>query len=69
MKGFANQFDSEMDIKHCTHPANSVTITEGQEGSQHSKNVYTDGRKREQEVASGIAIFTGSNITDTKNTD
>jgi len=66
MKGFGNQFDREMDIKHWTHPANSVTVTEGQEGSQRSIHVYTDGSKSEQRVGSEIAIFTGSNITDTK---
>jgi hypothetical protein len=40
IKEFRNQFDREMDVKHWTHPANSVKITEGQEDSEHTIHVY-----------------------------
>jgi ribonuclease HI len=61
-----NQFKREMDIKHWIHPVNSVKITEGQGDSKHAIHVYTDGSKSEHGVGAGIAIFTGSNIIDTK---
>jgi len=41
-------------------------ITERQEDSKHTIHVYIDGSNSEQGVGSGIAIFTDSNITDTK---
>jgi hypothetical protein len=66
MKGYGNQFDWEMEVLHWTHAANSVKITEGQEDRIHAIHVYTDGSKSEHGVASGIAIFTDSNITDKK---
>jgi hypothetical protein len=66
VKGQGNLFDREMEIKHCTHPANSVEITGGQEDSKHNVHVYTDSSKSEHGVGSGIAIFTDSNITNTK---
>jgi hypothetical protein len=55
-----------MEVKHWTHPANTVEITDGQEDSKHNIHVYTDGSKSEHGAGSGIAIFTDSNITDTK---
>jgi ribonuclease HI len=55
-----------MEVKQWTHPANTVEITGGQEDSKHNIHVYTDGSKSEHKVGSGIAIFTGNNITDTK---
>ena len=58
-----------MEAKYCTHPGNSVKITEGEEDSKHTIHVYTDGSRGEHGVGSGIAIFIDSNITDLKNTD
>jgi hypothetical protein len=55
-----------MEVKHWTHPANTVEITDGEEDSK--QNIY-GGSKGEHGVGYGIAIFTVSNITDTKNTD
>jgi hypothetical protein len=55
-----------MEVKHWTHPANSVKITKGQEDSKHAIHIYTDGSKNEHGVGFGLAIFTGSNITDEK---
>jgi len=69
IKGYGNQFDREMEVKHWTHPVNCVKITEGQEDSKHAIHIYTDGSKCEHGVGSGIAIFTDSNVIDTKNTD
>ena len=66
IKGYGNQFDREMEVKHWTHPVNCVKITEGQEDSKHATHVYTDGSKSEHRVGSGIAIFTDSNIIDMK---
>ena len=66
IKGHGHQFDREMEVKHWTHPAYSVKITEGQEYSKHAIHIYTDGSKNEHEVGSGIAIFAGSNVTDKK---
>jgi hypothetical protein len=40
IKEFGNWFDWEMDLKHWTHPANCVKITEGQEDSEHTIHVY-----------------------------
>jgi ribonuclease HI len=55
-----------MEVKYWTHPANCVTITEGQENNKHTVQVYTDGSRSENGVGSGIAIFTDGNITNTK---
>jgi len=66
IKGYGNQFDREMEVKHWTHPANSVKITEGHEDSKHAVHIYTDGSKSEHGVGSGIAIFTDSNAIDTQ---
>jgi hypothetical protein len=66
IKGNGNQFDREMEVKHWTHPANSVKITEGHEDSKHAVHIYTDGSKTEHGEGSGIAIFTDSNAIDTQ---
>ena len=55
-----------MEIKHWTHPANSVKITEGHEDSKHAVHLYTDGSKNEHGVGYRIAIFADSNIIETK---
>jgi hypothetical protein len=65
-KGHGNNFEREMEVKHWTHLAHSVKITEEKEDSKHSIHVYTDGSNSEHGVGSGVAIFTDSNITDTK---
>jgi hypothetical protein len=57
-----------MEVKQCTHPVNTVEITDAQEDSKHNKYAYTDGSKSEYGVGCGIAIFTDSNVTDAKNT-
>ena len=54
MKGYGNEFNQEMEVKHWTHPANSVKITEGQEDSKHTIHIHTDGSKSEHVVGSGI---------------
>jgi len=66
IKGYEKLIDREMGAKYWTHPANSVKITEGQEDSKHTIQVYTDGSKGEHRIGSGIQIFTDSNITDMK---
>ena len=53
--------DREMEVKHWTHPANTVEITDGQEDSKHNIHVYTDGSKSEHGVGSGIAKFKTAN--------
>ena len=55
VKGQGNLFDREMEVKHWTHPANTVEITDGQEDSKHNIYVYTDGSKSEQGLGSRIA--------------
>ena len=50
-----------MEVKHWTHPANTVEITDGQEDSKHNIHVYTDGSKSEHGVGSGIAKFKTAN--------
>ena len=69
VKGEGNLFDREMEVKHWTHPANTVEITDGQEDSKHIIHVYTDGIKSEHGEGSGIAIFQDSKLIDTKNTN
>jgi len=66
VKGQGNLFDREMEVKHWTHPANTVEIIDGQEDSKHSIHVYTDGSKSEHRVGSGIAIFKDSKLIGTK---
>jgi len=66
VKGQGNLFDGEMEVKHWTHPAKAVEITDGQEDSKHNIHVYIDGNKSEHGVGSGIAIFTDSKLIDTK---
>jgi len=55
-----------MEVKHWTHPANTVEITDGQEDGNHNIHVYTDGSKTEHGVGSGIAMFKDSKLIDTK---
>jgi hypothetical protein len=64
IKGHGQLLDQQMEVKHWTHPANSIKIIEGQEDSKHAIHIYTDSNKNEHGVGSGLAIFTGSNITD-----
>jgi len=66
VKGQGNTFNREMEVKHWTHPANTVKITDGQEDSKHNIHVYTDGSKSEHGVGSTIAIFKESKLIDTK---
>jgi hypothetical protein len=40
MNGHEHQLDREMEVKHWTHPANSVKIIEGQEDSKHAIYIY-----------------------------
>ena len=40
IKGYGNLIDREMEAKYWTHPANSVKITEGQEGSKHHTCIH-----------------------------
>src|SRR5215468_10515392 len=40
VKGHGHKFDREMEVKHWTHPAYSVKITEGQEDSKHAIHIY-----------------------------
>ena len=54
-----------MEVKHWTHPANCVKITEGQEDSKYGIHIYTDGSKCEYGVGSGIAILSDNKIIDT----
>ena len=55
-----------MEVKHWTHPANTVEITDGQEDSKHNIHVYTDGSKSVHGVGFGIAIFKDSKLIYTK---
>jgi len=55
-----------MEVKHWTHPANTVEITDGQEDSKHNIHLYTDGSKSEHGVGSEKAIFINSILIDTK---
>jgi ribonuclease HI len=54
-----------MEIKNWIHPANLITITEGQEDSTHFIQAYTDGSKHEAAVGSGIVVFASSNLMTT----
>jgi len=66
VKGQGHLLDREMEVKHWTHPTNTVEITDGQEDSKHNIHVCTDGSKSENGVGSGIAIFKDSKLIDTK---
>jgi len=66
VKGLGKLFDREMEVKHWTHPANTVEITDGQVDSKHNIYVYTDGSKSEHGVGSGIAILKDSILIDTE---
>jgi ribonuclease HI len=66
IKGQGILLDREMEVKHWTHPANTVEINDNPEDRTHNIHVYTDGSKSEQGVGSGIAIFIDSKVADTK---
>ena len=55
-----------MEIKHRTHPAHAVEITDNQEESKTNIRVTTDGSKSEHGVGSGTATFTDSKLIDRK---
>jgi hypothetical protein len=49
-----------MKTKNWIHPANHITIIEGQEENTHFIQAYTDGSRNETGVGSGIAVFADS---------
>ena len=65
-KGQGHLPDREMEVKHWTHPTNTVEITDGQEDGNYNIHVYTDGNKSEYGVGYGIAIFKDSKLIDTR---
>jgi hypothetical protein len=44
-------------MKDWTHPADTVTISEQNEASEHMIEIFTDGSKNENGVGSGIVIY------------
>jgi hypothetical protein len=66
IKGQGTLLNREMEVKHWTHPANTVEIIDSPEDRTYNIHIYTDGSKSEQGVGSGIAIFIDNKVTDTK---
>jgi len=66
VKGQGNLLDQKMEVKHWTHPANTVEMTDGQEDSEHNIYVFTDGSKSDHGVGSGIAIFKENKLMEMK---
>ena len=52
-----NVMDREMEMKHWTHPANTVVIEDCQEDAKCKIEAFTDGSKTEQGVGSGIVLY------------
>jgi len=65
-KAEGTRYDRAMEIRHWIHPSKHITITEGQEKTTHTLQVYTDGSKGEDGVGSGIAVFAGPNLITTQ---
>ena len=67
IKGNGNLIDREMEVKHWTHPANSVKIIEElvleNETNEHTIQIFTDGSKNEHGVGSGTAIYKQNKLT------
>jgi len=51
-----------VEFKYWPHPADVVTIKEVTDNEEASVQAYTDGRKHDQRVGSGAAIFIGEEI-------
>jgi hypothetical protein len=49
-----------MKTKNCIHPANHITIIEGQEENTHFIQAYTDGSRNETGVGLGTSVFASS---------
>jgi ribonuclease HI len=52
-------FDSEVELKNWPHPADVVKIIEAKKYKEQTIQAYTNGRKNEHGVGSGMAIFVG----------
>ena len=54
--------DSDMGVKYCHHPAETITfLTEDNEETSKIQ-IFTDGSKSEQGVGAGIVIFKSGNL-------
>jgi len=56
------QLDHKVESTDWTHPADSVKISEQNEGSEHIIQILTDGSKKEHGVGSGTAINTQNQL-------
>jgi hypothetical protein len=59
-KSQVHETDHEVQPKDWLHPADSVRITEQQDG--HAIQIFTEGSKSEHGVGAGIAIFIQSKL-------
>jgi len=50
-------FDQDMGVKHWLHPAVKVTILQDNNEDNSTTQIFTDGRKSEQGVGAGIAVY------------
>ena len=55
--------DHGTDHQVWNHPADTVRITEQNETTENTIHIYTDGKKTEQGVGSGIVIYINNKLT------
>jgi ribonuclease HI len=55
--------DNDVDLKDWPHPADAVKITEAKYYKASTVLAYTDGRKYEKSVGSGVSVFIGMEIS------
>jgi ribonuclease HI len=62
-KGMQSNIDGKVEPKNWSHPADTVRLLEREGHKEFTLQIYTDGSKSEHGVGSGVAIFTGNELT------
>ena len=62
-KGIQSNIDGKVEPKNWSHPADTVRLLETEGHKEVTMQIYTDGSKSEHGVGSGVAIFTGNELT------
>ena len=53
--------DRDMEVKHCHHPAETITLLAENNEVTSTIQIFTDGSKSEQGVGAGVSIFRSGN--------
>jgi len=54
--------DRDMEVKHCHHPAETITLLAESNEMKSTIQIFTEGSKSEQGVDAGVSIFRLGNL-------